>query len=54
MAQALQHHGPGAKTLIVGLGSTGLSCARHLAKQGVPEYRYRHRRLRKRGGVVYR
>ena len=35
MAQALQHDGPGAKTLIVGLGATGLSCARHLAKQGV-------------------
>ena len=35
MAQALQTDGPGAKTLIVGLGATGLSCARHLAKQGV-------------------
>ncbi|MGB5198690.1 MAG: UDP-N-acetylmuramoyl-L-alanine--D-glutamate ligase, partial [Sedimenticolaceae bacterium] len=35
MAQVLQHDGPGAKTLIVGLGATGLSCARHLAKQGV-------------------
>lgn len=35
MAQAMQHKGAAAKTLIVGLGVTGLSCARFLAGQGV-------------------
>jgi len=35
MAQALQYEGSAAKTLIVGLGATGLSCARFLAGQGL-------------------
>jgi UDP-N-acetylmuramoylalanine--D-glutamate ligase len=35
MAQAMRNEGPAAKTLIVGLGATGLSCARFLARQGV-------------------
>jgi UDP-N-acetylmuramoylalanine--D-glutamate ligase len=35
MAQALYSEGLAAKTLIVGLGTTGLSCARFLARQGV-------------------
>lgn len=35
MAQAMQNEGLAAKTLIVGLGMTGLSCARFLASQGV-------------------
>ena len=35
MAQAMQNEGLAAKTLIVGLGMTGLSCARFLARQGV-------------------
>jgi len=35
MAQALKHEGSAAKTLIIGLGATGLSCARFLAAQGV-------------------
>ena len=35
MAQAMRHRGSAAKTLIVGLGQTGLSCARFLAGQGV-------------------
>jgi UDP-N-acetylmuramoylalanine--D-glutamate ligase len=35
VAQAIQQPGSTAKTLIVGLGVTGLSCARYLAAQGV-------------------
>ena len=35
MTQAVQNEGLAAKTLIVGLGATGLSCARFLAGQGV-------------------
>lgn len=35
MAQATQQQGTAAKTLIVGLGVTGLSCVRFLAGQGV-------------------
>lgn len=35
MGQAMHHEGAEAKTLIVGLGVTGLSCARFLARQGV-------------------
>jgi UDP-N-acetylmuramoylalanine--D-glutamate ligase len=35
VAQAIQQTGTAAKTLIVGLGATGLSCARYLAAQGV-------------------
>ncbi|MGB5671065.1 MAG: UDP-N-acetylmuramoyl-L-alanine--D-glutamate ligase, partial [Sedimenticolaceae bacterium] len=35
MAHAMQSKGSAAKTLIVGLGTTGLSCARFLAAQGV-------------------
>jgi len=35
MAQAMRNEGLAAKTLIVGLGATGLSCARFLASQGV-------------------
>jgi UDP-N-acetylmuramoylalanine--D-glutamate ligase len=35
MTQAIQHKGSAAKTLIVGLGATGLSCVRFLAAQGV-------------------
>jgi UDP-N-acetylmuramoylalanine--D-glutamate ligase len=35
MAQAMRNEGLAAKTLIVGLGATGLSCARFLARQGV-------------------
>ena len=35
MAQAIENSKPAAKTLIVGLGATGLSCARFLAGQGV-------------------
>lgn len=36
MTQAIRQSGTAAKTLIVGLGVTGLSCARFLAAQGVP------------------
>ncbi len=35
MGHAMQNEGLAAKTLIVGLGATGLSCARFLAGQGV-------------------
>jgi len=35
MGHAIQNEGLAAKTLIVGLGATGLSCARFLASQGV-------------------
>ena len=35
MAQATQDKGSAAKTLIIGLGTTGLSCARFLATRGV-------------------
>jgi UDP-N-acetylmuramoylalanine--D-glutamate ligase len=35
MGQAVRKPGSNAKTLIVGLGATGLSCARFLAAQGV-------------------
>lgn len=35
MTQAMQSEGLATKTLIVGLGNTGLSCARFLAAQGV-------------------
>jgi len=35
MALAMQSEGSAAKTLIVGLGTTGLSCARFLSAQGV-------------------
>lgn len=35
MTQARQQQGTAAKTLIVGLGATGLSCVRFLARQGM-------------------
>ena len=35
MGQAMQHQGGAAKTLVVGLGVTGLSCARYLSAKGV-------------------
>lgn len=35
MAQAIQHEQSTGKTLIVGLGATGLSCARYLSAQGI-------------------
>ncbi len=35
MGAAMQQQGSAAKTLIVGLGATGLSCVRFLARQGV-------------------